>query len=383
MHRRARLTLLVSIAAPALARLSGAQDTSIRPTNDLPNPYRTLDTWAKMPEGRTWGSSSAVDIDKDGVSIWVAERCGTNSCATSTLDPVLKLDTTGTVVAHFGSGLILSPHGIFVDRDGNIWVTDCNCTGGGGGRRGAGGGRGGDTSAAGRAAAAPPPAPAGPPKGHQIFKFSPDGKLLLTMGVPGGGRDTAYFFQPNDILVAPNGTIFVTEGHSSGAGSTARVYKFSKDGKLIKTWGQLGKGPDDLDQPHALAMDSRGRLFVGDRGNNRIKIFDQDGKLLETWYQFSRPSGLFIDAQDNLYVADSESGSVNPAHGEWKRGIRIGSARDGAVKYFIPDPNTGATNTSSAEGVAVDKRGNIYGAEVGPQTYGAGAMPHIKKYVKP
>jgi len=380
MHRRARLTFLVAIAAPALARVAGAQETSVRPQNDLPNPYRTLDTWAKMPEGRTWGSSSAVDIDKDGVSIWVAERCSTNSCATSTLDPVLKFDSTGTVVAHFGSGLIVSPHGIFVDRDGNIWVTDCNCTGGGGGRRG--GGRGGDTSGAGRAAA-PPPAPVGPPKGHQIFKFSPDGKVLLTMGVAGGGRDTAYFFQPNDILVAPNGTIFVTEGHSSAPGSTARVFKFSKDGKLIKTWGQLGKGPDDLDQPHALAMDLRGRLFVGDRGNNRIKIFDQDGKLLETWYQFSRPSGLFIDAQDNLYVADSESGSVNPAHGEWKRGIRIGSAKDGSVKYFIPDPNTAATNTSSAEGVAVDKRGNIYGAEVGPQTYGPGSMPHIKKYVKP
>ena len=381
MQRRAsaRLILLVAIAAPVFARVVGAQETSIRPQNDLPNPYRTLDTWAKMPGGRTWGSASAVDIDKDGVSIWVAERCGANNCATSTLDPVMKFDTTGNVVAHFGSGLIVSPHGIFVDRDGNIWVTDCNCTGGGGGRRG--GGRG-DTSAAGRAAAPPTP-PAGPPKGHQIFKFSPDGKLLLTMGVAGGGRDTAYFFQPNDILVAPNGTIFVAEGHSSGAGSTARVFKFSKEGKLITTWGQLGKGPDDFDQPHALAMDSRGRLFVGDRGNNRIKIFDQDGKLLDTWYQFSRPSGIAIDAQDNIYVADSESGSVNPAHGAWKRGIRIGSAKDGSVKYFIPDPNTAATNTSSAEGVAVDKRGNIYGAEVGPQTYGADAVAHIKKYVKP
>src|SRR4029079_18362138 len=135
MQRRAsaRLILLVAIAAPVFARVVGAQETSIRPQNDLPNPYRTLDTWAKMPGGRTWGSASAVDIDKDGVSIWVAERCGANNCATSTLDPVMKFDTTGNVVAHFGSGLIVSPHGIFVDRDGNIWVTDCNCTGGGGG----------------------------------------------------------------------------------------------------------------------------------------------------------------------------------------------------------------------------------------------------------
>jgi sugar lactone lactonase YvrE len=130
-----------------------------------------------------------------------------------------------------------------------------------------------------------------------------------------------------------------------------------------------------MDQPHALAMDRRGRLFVGDRSNNRILIFDQRGNLLDTWSQFSRPSGIWIDKDDNIYVADSESGSVNPAHGAWKRGIRIGSARDGTVTAFIPDPAENATNTSAAEGVAVDARGNIYGAEVGPKT--------LRRYVKP
>ena len=143
--------------------------------------------------------------------------------------------------------------------------------------------------------------------------------------------------------MAPNGDIYVAEGHSSAPGSAARVFRFSKDGKLIKSWGTFGNGPDDFDQPHALAMDSKGRLFVGDRGNNRIKIFDQDGKLLDTWYQFSRPSGIFIDRDDNIYVADSESQSVGSGHGrEWKRGIRIGSAKDGSVKYFIPDPTENA-----------------------------------------
>src|SRR4029077_20541181 len=133
--------------------------------------------------------------------------------------------------------------------------------------------------------------------------------------------------------VAPNGDLFVAEGHSSRAAtdstpaSPARVFKFSKDGKLITSWGQWGHGPDDFDQPHALAMDSRGRLFVGDRGNNRIKIFDQDGKLLDMWYQFSRPSGIFIDAHDDIYVADSESQSVARARTDWKRGMRIGSAK--------------------------------------------------------
>ena len=130
----------------------------------------------------------------------------------------------------------------------------------------------------------------------------------------------------------------------------------------------------EFDQPHALAMDSKGRLFVGDRGNNRIQIFDQDFKLLDSWSQFSRPSGIFIDKDDNIYVADSESGSVNPAHGEWKRGIRIGSAKTGEVTAFIPDPALNPPSTSAAEGVAVDKNGNVYGAEVGPKA--------LKKYVK-
>lgn len=341
-------------AAPAV----GAQAT-MTPVNDLPNPYRTITDWAKMPPGRTWGSTSAVAIDPDGVTVWVAERCGANNCVGSSLDPVLEFDEDGKFVKSFGSGMILSPHGIVVDKDHNVWVIDCACTV----RRGRGGAAGSD-------------APANePPKGHQIFEFSPDGTLLMTLGKAGGGRGTEYFYEPNAMLIAPNGDIYVSEGHSSTPTSTGRVLKFSHDGTLLATWGQWGKGPDDFDQPHALAMDSNGRLFVGDRGNNRIKIFDQNGKLLDTWYQFSRPSGIVIDPQDNIYVADSESGSVNPAHGAWKRGIRIGSAKDGTVKYFIPDPDsTTARGTSSAEGIAVDAHGVIYGAEVGQKD--------LKRYVK-
>jgi streptogramin lyase len=369
MRPRVALSVLCAI----VPQMRGGAQANMQPTNNAPNPYQTIEGWAKMPEGRAWGSTSAVDIDKDGVSIWVAERCGVNSCAGSSLDPVLKFDASGKLVAHFGSGLMLAPHGIFVDRDGNVWVTDCACTGGG---RGRGAGRAADTAAARRAAdSTAAAAAAAPPKGHQIFKFSPSGQLLMTLGTPGGSRDPQYFFQPNDVLVAPNGTIFVAEGHSSAPGSVARLYKFSKDGTLIKSWGTFGKGPDDYDQPHALAMDSQGRLFVGDRGNNRIKILDQDGKLLDTWYQFSRPSGIYIDANDKIYVADSESGSVAPTRPEWKRGIRIGSAKDGSLTAFIPDPALNPPSTSAAEGVAVDAHGVIYGAEVGPRA--------LKRYVKP
>ena len=262
-----------------------------------------------------------------------------NSCAGSNLAPILEFDTSGKLLKSFGAGMFVFPHGIYADKDGNVWVTD---------------GQGKDG------------------KGHQVFKFSPDGKVLLTLGkagVPGNGPDT--FNMPSDVVVAPNGDIFVADGH--GGESNSRIVKFSKDGKFIKAWGKKGTGPGEFDIPHALAFDSKGRLFVGDRNNNRIEIFDQDGNFIDQWRQFSRPSGIFIDKHDIIYVADSESNSVRPNPG-FKRGIRIGGAKDGTVTAFIPDPVEVATTTSAAEGVAVDSKGAIYGAEV--------ANKDLKKYVK-
>jgi DNA-binding beta-propeller fold protein YncE len=335
--RRAMIALPITALVLGASSVASAQ-ANVKPVNDLPNPYRTVEGWAKLPDGRAWGSTSAVAIAPDARGVWVAERCGANACVGSPLPTVYLFDATGAVQKAFGAGMLLSPHGIDVDRDGNVWVTDCTCT-------------------LGRNAPAP-----NPPAGHQVYKFSPDGKLLMTLGKAGGvpPSDSGYFYQPNDVLIAPNGEIYVAEGHSSSPGSVAR--------------GHFGHGPDDYDQPHALAMDSRGRIFVGDRGNNRIKILDQNGKLLDTWYQFSRPSGIYIDKQDRIYVADSESGSVDRQRTDWKRGIRIGSAKDGTVTAFIPDPAENPPSTSAAEGVAADGAGNIYGAEVGPRA--------LKKYVK-
>src|SRR5437667_1986717 len=304
------------------------------------NPYRE-DGWGKLPDGRKWGQTSAIDIDRNN-NIWVFERCGANSCIGSNAAPLVKLSPSGRFLKSFGAGMFAFPHGIHIDRAGNVWVTDAD------GKDG---------------------------KGHQVVKFSAEGKVLLTLGkagVAGDGTDT--FNRPSDVITAPNGDIFVADGH--GGDSNARIVKFSKDGKFIKTWGKKGSAPGEFNTPHALAFDSKGRLFVGDRGNNRIQIFDQDGKFLEEWAQFSRPSGIYIDRNDILYVTDSES-TDRDGYGHnpgWKRGIRIGSAKDGKVTAFIPDPSPGTGATSAAEGVAADAQGNIYGAEV--------ATKDVKKYVK-
>jgi len=326
--------LIAGAVAPAFGQ-------SAAPTNSAPNPYRSIENWAKLPEGRVWGSTSGVDIDPDGTSVWVAERCGVFAapsqvkpgqpfaCDGSSLAPILKFDASGNLVQAFGAGLLVFPHGLHVDRAGNVWVTDAL------GKDG---------------------------RGHQVFKFSPQGQVLMTLGKAGrAGSGPDEFNAPSSVYVAPNGDIFVGDGH--GGDTNARIVKFDKNGKLLKIWGKKGSGPGEIDIPHALAMDSRGRLFVGDRQNNRIQIFDQEGNYLDQWHQFSRPSGVFIDRN----VADSESESVAKNHDGWKRGIRVGRVSDGAVTAFIPDPAEKATSTSAAEGVAADVHGNIYGAEVGPK----------------
>jgi DNA-binding beta-propeller fold protein YncE len=349
----------------------GDYNTSTRSAADkaLRNPYARDETFFKLPAGRELGSTSAIAVDKDGKSIWIAERCGGQDlCAGSHVAPVMKFDEHGKFVKGFGADQISYPHGIFVDKDGNIWIADLQSNL----DHSARGGRGGPPQAG--AAAATPPAPSG----AQVIKYSPDGKILMRLGVPGVyGTDDTHFSQPSAVLVAPNGDIFVADGHDSPP-SNNRIMRFDKNGKFIKAWGKSGHGPEELDCPHGLAMDSQGRLFVADRGNDRTVIYDQDGKLLDSWKQFGKPSGIFIDKNDILYAADSESSVRN--HNEYIRGVHIGSAKTGEVTAYLQDPlgNPAPWNplrgTTGAEGVTADKDGIVYVSQVTP--------PGLARYTK-
>jgi NHL repeat len=332
-----------SPASSANATTQAQQPPPVSPLgarNDLPNPYLAGVSWGQLPDHRKWGSTAGIAVGWDG-NVWAIDRCGSmgsrgTNCAGSPLDPILEFDPSGKLLKSFGKGLFVSPHKISVDRDGNLWVADNGLKDG---------------------------------QGQQVFKFDQNGKVLMTLGkagVAGPGLDT--FDQPTEVAVAPNGDIFVADGHGEKPVDNARIMKFDAHGKFLKTWGKKGTGIGEFDCPHTLAFDSQGRLFVGDRQNNRIQVFDQEGHFIAEWKQFGRPSGIYIDKNDVIYVADSESRNGEPGYGYnpgCRRGIRIGSAKDGSVKYFVPDagPYPAAGDSTGPEGITADASGNMYGAE--------------------
>ena len=346
---RAGLALYSMVVAVALVVVLGVNSAVAQV---LPNPYRQVDGWASLPGGRTPGAVGGVTMDPDGEHLWAVIRCDAtapnrfgNECLDSDLDPVLKFDMDGNVVESFGGGMFIWPHGIHVDPEGNVWVTD---------------------------AVSEARTPDGT-RGHQVIKFSPTGRVLMTLGTPGKpGVGNNSFNAPADVVVADNGDIFVADGH--GDNTNNRIVKFSKDGTFIKSWGKTGYAPGEFRTLHAIAMDAEGRIYVGDRSNNRIQIFDQEGEFLAQWTQFGRPSGIFFDDHGRIFVADSESDDVqNPG---WEMGIRIGEVATGWVTEFIlypwGDPREVAGN--GAEFVAVDRDGNIYGGEPRPR--------RIQKYIR-
>ena len=350
MRRSPWATIVVSMAIMVVAGagLARSQQPATDP-NGAPNPYHLVDGWAKLPPGRSFGQVIAVKPDRDGKHIWAFERCGGRFCTDSPLSPIMEFDAAGNLVKNFGAGLFVFPHGLFVDKRDNIWVTDSDKA---------------------------------PGKGDQVMELSRDGKVLRRIGKAGvEGEGPDVFNKPTDVLIAPNGDIFVADGHGNH-----RIVKYDPHGKFLLQWGTKGSGPGQFATPHSLAMDADGQLFVADRENNRVEIFDQNGKFIDDWRQFGRPSGVFIDKHNTLYVTDAQSNdATNPG---FRRGIRIGSAKTGVVTAFIPiaypdtptPQGTGRENNLGAEGVAADDAGNVYGAETGG--FGAAGGLILRKYAK-
>lgn len=326
------------------------------------NPYRRVDAPSPPPQlnGGNWGEMIQVRVDS-AENVYVYHRCfkavlGDPNVAPGHSDgltanclgrwalypPVLKFSPSGEFLAGFGIGLVGRPHGFSLDHEGNMWLTDVHLVPG--------------------------------EMGAVVHKLSPTGELLLTLGKPGiTGEDQETFNRPASVAVAENGDIFVADGE----GPNNRIVKFSAAGRYLMEWGSTGSGPGQFDTPHDLAIDSRGRLFVGDRGNSRVQIFQADGSFVDQWNHFGRPSGIYINrATDTLYVTDSTSNaSTNPGV---KRGIYIGSARSGELEYFISDPDlelADQTRISGASGISSNADDSvIYAADVAPW--------QLRKYVR-
>jgi hypothetical protein len=322
MKQFMRMALMAGIAISAWAISSdrGYSQAAADP-NAAPNPYKMQNDWLQLPAGRTLGGAIKVQVDRsDGKSIWVFDRCSQPGC-----NPIQKFDANGKFVRGFGANMFVQPHGFYVDNEGNVWAADNGIRNG---------------------------------KGGVVIKFSPTGQVLLTLGHQGmPGNAEGYFNGASSVVVAPNGDIFVGDGH--GGNTNDRVVKFDKTGKQIATWGKHGKGQGEFDQLHGIAMDSQGRIFVADRGNSRVQVFDSNGKFVAEWKQFGRPSDVNIDKNDVIYVADDQSNQNN--NPGFKTGIRIGSAKDGRVTAFIPTPSAEAT----PEGVGFDDAGNVLGSWTG------------------
>ena len=331
-----RAILMIGVAIGALALADKGLHAQGADPNAAPNPYKMQESWAQLPNGQKFGAAIKVQVDhSDGKTIWVFDRCGANECTNSTLAPMEKFDSSGKLQKAIGAGMFAVPHGFYVDGEGNVWGGDQIARNG---------------------------------KGADLIKFAPDGKVLMILGKPGmPGNGPGYLTTGSAVVVAPNGDIYVADGH--GEGTNDRIVKFSTDGKFITAWGKHGKGPGEFDTSHGIALDSTGRVYVADRANNRIQIFEPDGKFVAEWKQFGRPSDVAIDKNDMIYVADSQStASNNPG---FKQGIRIGSVKDGKVTAFIPEPSVEA---GAPEGVGVDDAGNVYA--------GWTAKMAVRRYVK-
>lgn len=366
MNGAVRIALSVAAAVAAAWSLTArAQEAAYPKPADLPNPYRLV-PWPTLPaemNGGRWGEVIRVHVAPDG-NVWVFHRCfnvvppGSATCIGrgERNPPVLQFDPSGRLLRSFGAGLFAYPHGFTVDRDGNLWASDVND----------------QETVLGMSARNA----AGVVMGQEVVKLSPDGKVLMTLGREGtGGSGSDTFDRPTGVAIAPNGDIFVSDGHDPNASGNARVMKFGSDGRFIRQWGRKGAAPGDFDEPHDIFIGgSLSRVYVADRKNRRIQVFDQDGNFIAAWRQFGEPSSVFVGRDDIIYVGAAFR-DPGARKGEL-RGIVIGDVRDGSLKAFIPDPSDldKVIRGTSASGIAADDEGSVFAADVGTQG--------LRKYVK-
>lgn len=229
--------------------------------------YEVVHGWPQLPEGRILGQATGVDIDSGG-NVFVFHRAGRSWSTDKTL-PLNSQSTievfdgnSGQHIRSMGSNLFLMPHGLTIDQDNNVWVTDVLL--------------------------------------HQVFKFSANGDLLLALGEPRvAGNDSGHFNLPTDVAVLPDGSFYVSDGYGN-----SRVVKFSAKGEYQFEWGKKGKGPGEFDLPHAIDIDAQGRVYVADRSNARIQVFDSNGKFLAQWQSnaLGRPYSISVMGKQAVVV---------------------------------------------------------------------------------
>jgi DNA-binding beta-propeller fold protein YncE len=287
-----RIVAVIFVMLMGFAGAAGAQSAEGR--------YQVVENWATFPAGVTaWSAATGVDIDPRNGNIYVFHR--------NESMPIMAFDKNGKFLRAWGQGMFKTTHFLRTDRDGNVWVTDR-----------------GD---------------------HQVFKFSPEGTLLLTLGRKGvvGENDSRDAFNGvADLVIARNGDIFIADGESTNT----RVVKYSKDGTFVSWWGGKGTEPGQFDEPHSIAIDSDGRLYVGDRRNKRVQVFDQKGTFLKQWNHLSTPWGVFVKG-DRLYVVDGTDANC----------LLIVSTKDGKILERVD----GLSNPTA---VTVDADDAIYIGEV-------------------
>jgi hypothetical protein len=258
--------------------------------------YAIHRNWAKLPAGENFGFLSDVMVDGEG-RVHVAQR-GTDR-------PVLVFERDGKLAGSWGEGALAEPHYITAANDGAILVADRDA--------------------------------------HQVLRFDGKGNVLQALGKRHWPALDAPFNHPTAAAQAPDGEIYVSDGYGNSS-----VHRFSADGALLKTWGGQGGGPGSFTTPHAVAIDGRDRVLVGDRENNRVQVFSRDGEFLEAWGDFYHPMQIWIDDRGLVFVTDQipRISLLSPD------GRLIGRCR-------------GAIN--GAHGLSGDAEGNLYLAELPPQ----------------